>query len=244
MFDNSDKFQAMIVQRKRNVKENHSLKVNNFEIESSTSVNLLGVEIDKDLNFEKHIKTLCRKASNQLNAIGRIHRYLGVQEKTLLINTFIYSNFNYCPLVWHFCSKAATKKIEKIQERCLRIIQNDYQSSYETLLQKSKTTTMEIKRLRTLAIEVYKTLNDLNPEFMKELFHNSELLNHRNHNLYVPHRNTVRFGDKSLRCLAPHIWNSLSETVKSATTLNQFKKLIKLWFGPECKCSLCSFNNQ
>jgi hypothetical protein len=35
------------------------------------------------------------------------------------------SNFNYCPLVWHFCGETNTKKIEKIQERALRFIYNE-----------------------------------------------------------------------------------------------------------------------
>ena len=43
---------------------------------------------------------------NQLNAIGRIHRYLGFK---VLINSFIYANFDYCPLIWHFCSAKLNK---------------------------------------------------------------------------------------------------------------------------------------
>jgi hypothetical protein len=52
--------------------------------------------------------------------------------------TFILSNFNFCPLSWHFCSEANTNKIEKIQERALRFIYNDYNSTYESLLIVSK----------------------------------------------------------------------------------------------------------
>ena len=37
--------------------------------------------------------------------------------------SFFMSNFNYCPLIWHFCGeKKIQKKIEKIQERALRFI--------------------------------------------------------------------------------------------------------------------------
>ena len=47
------------------------------------------------------------------------------------------SNFNYCPLVWHFCGEVNTKKVENIQERALRFIYEDYSASYDELLSKS-----------------------------------------------------------------------------------------------------------
>ena len=63
------------------------------------------------------------------------------------------------------------KKIEKIQERAIGILYNDFSSDYASILKKSGKSTMEVKRLRTLALEVYKTVNNLNPEYMKEIFH-------------------------------------------------------------------------
>ena len=94
----------------------------------------------------------------------------GFKEKEVLLNSFLYSNFNYCPLVWHFCSSESLYKIEKIQERVLRLLHSDFASDYAELLKKSGKATMEIKRLRCLAMEVFKTVNDLNPYYMKEIF--------------------------------------------------------------------------
>ena len=84
----------------------------------------------------------------QLNAINRLQRFMGKEQKEALTNSFIFSNFNYCQLVWHFCSSNSSQKIEKIQLRCLRIIYNDYSSDYQTLLKLSQKPSMEIKRLK------------------------------------------------------------------------------------------------
>ena len=65
---------------------------------------------------------------------------------------------------------------------------------------------MEVRRLRTLALETFKTLNDLNPAFMKNLFAKREVLKRRKNNLEIPNRHTVKYGDKSIRILGPHIW--------------------------------------
>ena len=100
-------------------------------------VKLLGVEIDNKLSFEKYIFTLVKKASNQLNAITRIQKFMGFKEKEILLNSFVYSNFNYCPLVGYFCLRKSVKKIEKIQEQGLRILYNDFSSDCESILNKS-----------------------------------------------------------------------------------------------------------
>ena len=59
-------------------------------------------------------------------------------------------------------------------------------------------------------------------------------------NLVTPKTNQVRYGTKSLRSLAPKIWNSLSVTIKSSKNLESFKKLIQVWDGTSFKCYICS----
>ena len=238
MIVNPEKFQAMILGQRN--QEKHHLKINNQNIEAKTQVTLLGLVIDKELNFDNHISSICKKSSNQLNALGRIHHFLSQKEKKMMINTFIYSNFNYAPLAWHFSSRNSQKKIEKVQDRCLRLLFDDYSSSYENLLKKSGKPSMEVRRLRILALEIFKTLKSLNPEFMKEIFHPSPYLTHKKNNILVQSRNTAKFGNNSLRVLGAHIWNSLPENIKSTTIFHKFKEFIQTWDGPKCKCYLCS----
>ncbi len=78
-------------------------------------------------------------------------------------------------MVWHFCGKASTKKIELMQERALRFLLNDQKSTYLQLLEKCNYITMLIRRIKTIAMEVFKSLHDLNPYFMKEMFNIKEL---------------------------------------------------------------------
>ena len=80
------------------------------------------------------------------------------------------SNFNYCSLVWNFSSAQSLNKIENLQKRALRFLLNDYNSAYEDLLEKSGYINMNLWRQRTLCIEIYKTLNKLNPGYMNDIF--------------------------------------------------------------------------
>ena len=127
MTANPDKFQAIIMNKRRKNQITHKLKIYNNEIETTKSVNLLCIEIDNQLSFNQHILKLCSKAAMQLNAICRLAKFMGNKEIIARINNFVYFNFNYCPLVWHFCSCESSQKIEKIQKHCLRLVLDDYE---------------------------------------------------------------------------------------------------------------------
>ena len=187
------------------MKDSYALNINNQSIDSENCVKLLGIEIDNTLSFNKDISTLCIKGSNQLKAIGRIQKYMGFKEKEVLLNSFFLSNFNYFPLALLFCTSKSLKKIEKIQERTLRILYNDPTSDYNQLLNKSGKATMEVKRLGKLALEIFKTLNNLNPEYMKEIFYKTTNLTHIPFNIKVNQNNTTKYGNKNLKSLQPHI---------------------------------------
>ena len=106
---------------------------------------------------------------------------------------------------------------------------------------------METKRLRTMVYEIFKTLNNLNPVFMKDIFHYSPNVTHKKHNLYIHTQNTTKFGNKSLRAFGANIWNTLPEScsmpeyIKSTTSLLKFKKIIKMWPGTKYKCMGCKW---
>lgn len=82
MIGNPKTFQAVTAIRQS--KSNYNCKPS---IDESDTI--LGIEIDNKLNFEKHIKSLCRKASQKLGAIQRISNLLETQNKNLLFNTVI-----------------------------------------------------------------------------------------------------------------------------------------------------------
>jgi hypothetical protein len=125
----------------------------------SSQSQLLGVTFDFKLTFNSHVSHICKKASQQLNVLKRIGNNLSKHGKLTIYYSFILSNYNYCPLVWHFCGESNTKKLEKIQERALRFIYNDSESSYENLLEKSQLPSLRLRRLRSMAIEVFKIIN-------------------------------------------------------------------------------------
>ena len=146
MIVNPDKFQSMIISSKKNLSK-PVLNINSVELTMESSAKLVGIEIDNKRNFEKHISNICKKASNQLNAICRLQIFMGHKEKETMINTFVHSNFNCGCLICHFSSKKSQNKVEKIHEKSLKFLSNDYLNSYAELLEKSTSVSMETKRI-------------------------------------------------------------------------------------------------
>ncbi len=166
---NASKFQALCASRVINppILE---LCIDGVVIRSELHVKLLAVHIDQRLSFNYHITQMCKKASYQTRALAHLSGMLTVESKYLIFNAFVVSNFMYCPLVWHICSVSDSKKVEKIQERALCYVQSDFNDPYCNLLQRASKSKLYLSRLRILAIEIFKVLNDMSPLYMKSFF--------------------------------------------------------------------------
>ena len=73
---------------------------------------------------------------------------------------------------------------------------------------------------------------------MNEIFHKTVFMTHRPLNLEVNESHTTKYGNKSLRCLGPHIWNFHPNQIKKETDYTKFKEFINNWLGMKCKCNL------
>ena len=142
-----------------------------------------------------------------------------------------------------FSSAKSLNKVESLQKSVLRFLNDNYDSSYETALKAAGKSTMNVTRLRSLRIEIFKTLNNINPAFVNEIFElrktKRAVRNQYKLNLEVPIINQVTFGAKSIRYLGPKIWNSLPFHIKSSESLTTFKRIIKNWDTVSCKCAIC-----
>ena len=106
MLLNHDKFQSILINSLKKLKDSYKLLIDNHEIDSENFVTQSVIKIDHKLNFENHFKALCQKAGWKINALSHKNKYIGFQKMRMLLESFIFSNFNYCPLGWHCCSAA------------------------------------------------------------------------------------------------------------------------------------------
>ena len=157
---NEDKCQFLIVQSSRAIK-------NEISTITFRKGRLLSITLDNNLTMADHIQKI---ASNKLHALARISKFLNDQQRIILMKSFVISQFNYCPISWMYCQRQSNNLINKIHERALRIAYNDYKSDFDNLLSRDDSVTIHQRNIQALAIEIHKSLNNLNPIFMKDIF--------------------------------------------------------------------------
>ena len=121
---------------------------------------------DSKLKFENHVKNLCKKAGEKLNALGRQCNILPFHQRKILINSFFNPQFSYCPLVWMFSNRELNSRINNLRYRALRLIYRDNISTFEELLSQDGSITTHPKNIHALVIEMYKLQNNLAAGFM------------------------------------------------------------------------------
>ena len=208
-----------------------NFKRKNITIKSSFFEKLLGVIIDNKLGFTDHLNTACKKANLTLYALNRISRFLSPEQHILIINAYIKSLFNYCPLVWIFCYRRIMHKMNNIHKRSLRLLLKNYKDDFQDLLRSSSNISIHQRCKNSLLTKVYKYIHGLSPEIMNEVFSSrANIYNTQQFNVFETHIPTWnRCGLNSIRYKANQFWNLLSENLKSYPSLTLFKYEIKLW---------------
>jgi len=170
----------------------------------------------------------------------RIRSYLTIQQATLLFNAYIMSSFNYCPLVWMFCSKQAHNIINKTHHKALCAKLNTFDFTLEELISKTNTSTIHIKNLRLLVIEVFKSLNRINPKFMWNSFkqkENSYNLRQGTTVLVLKAKSTDTLNSFNFR--GSLAWNHLPAKLKLVKNLPEFSSSL-MAYHIYCKCRGCT----
>ncbi len=160
-----------MIAKEPKLKPEPTFTVQSTTLENEDSVKLLGVKIDKDVTFKEQISILCRKAGLQLSVLKRLSFILlNTNVKMAALHSFIKSHLQYCPLVWTNQSKRGMSSLEKLQERGLRFVYNNYTTQYVDLPRKAHIPSVSTALQQSAGIEVYKALNSLSPKYMQCMF--------------------------------------------------------------------------
>ena len=95
---------------------------------------------------------------------------MDLSKRSIVMNVFFNLQFNYCPVIWlrHNCT--TNRKINRLHERCLRIIYNHKQSSFKMLFEKDSSVSIHNRNIHCLA--TYKVSNGLSPSSSQQFLDN------------------------------------------------------------------------
>ena len=183
------------------IQSNIKIKFGEAIVEESSEEKLLGMILDKKLNFKSYISSLCKRASQKLHALARVSTLMDPGKLRLLMNSFINAQFSHFPLIWMFHDRNLNAKVNKIHERALGIVHKGTHAVYAALLKLDNAVSVHQRNLQYLMTEIYKTKNSLNPSFMKELFKPRNLQYDLRHEstLDIPKARTMSYGIETVQ---------------------------------------------
>ena len=148
-----------------------------------------------------------------------------ILKENLLFNAVVKSQFNYCPLVWMFCSRTVKNVINKVHEGTLREILGDDLNDFGSLLQNNKD-------IYNHHIEMLKLKTELAPPNMDSMFKKrNKSYNFRDFQEFLTERKrTVHCGLETLSHRSPQLWSLLQEDIKEVESLyNQVQNILRLF---------------
>ena len=126
----------------------------------------LGLTIDAHLSWGKHVEEICKKVSSAIGTLKRVRPFISKETAILIYNTLIMPHFDYCSPVWDCLSGYLSDKLQKLQNRTARVItKSPFDASSNHLL-----STLSWQKKKQKALMMYKTMNDLAPEYLQSLF--------------------------------------------------------------------------
>ena len=130
--------------------------------------------------------------------------------------------------MWHFCKASDARKVERVQERALRIVYNTHSVEYSNLLYRANLPSLQNRRLQDLATLMYKVKHGLVPRNVVDIFgFKSSKYLLRNMDFHLPRFNSVRYGKHSIMYFGPYVWSRLESKIKDKHILQSFKSCIR-----------------
>ena len=206
-----------------------SFSIGDQEIEMIANAKYLGVQVDSQLNWDKHVDTIKTKANRALGLIKYSKKYLPSDVLNKMYRGIVEPHLSYCSSVWGCCSNSKINVLQKIQNRAARIVTNSpYDASAAPLIQNLGWPTINNLIRKETATLTYKSLNSLAPVYMRKLFtkysdDRERSLRSTETDLRLPLLKTVN-GQKAFSYRGAKLWNSLEKEAKLAPSLKTFKE--------------------
>ena len=209
--------------------------INNKIIKRVSHVRNLGLTMDEVLSWRRHVNLMIGRAIGKIKNLCRFKKFLNEKSKQLLCESLVLSQFHFGDIVYMNIDLIAQKKIQKIQNMCVKFIFNIKRRDhcdYEALRLQLGWVAMTEKRVSNGLVLLYKILQGKAPDYLKDMFTLISEINERNlrtyaGNIYLPNENQSAIHLKGFRNYISKVWNSLPEDIKTAASLNIFKNKLK-----------------
>lgn len=206
------------------------------KLKCEREIKYLGIIIDDKLNFKPNIDYVAKKIGRKIGVPSRLNHKLNLQQKIAIYRSIIEPHFNYCSSVLFLSSESDLKRLQKLQNKCLKnIIRMKITTSQKDLLQITELMSVYQIIFKNTMISIFKIINKIWPKYL----HNNikfKCDNERKKTLRCKNDIELKVAKKhctqnSIFFKGLDIYNKLPVNIKETTNLESFiikiKKYVK-----------------
>lgn len=131
----------------------------------------LGLHIDKNLSWAKHIEEISKKVSSAIGALKRIRPFINTCTAVKIYRSLIEPHLRYCSPVWDGMAQYLSDKLQKLQNRAARVItKTSYDASSSHILDILGWNKLSSTRAYDKSVVMHKALNNLAPDYLGNMF--------------------------------------------------------------------------
>ena len=164
---------------------------------------------------------------------------MSFEQRRLTMNSFVIFYFSFCPVVWMFHNRKLNARINRLHEYALRVVYKDFDSFFEELIRRDRSTTLHQRNLQKPMTEIIKVKIGIAPELVKDIFEFADvpytLRNQSKCSRSIPC--TERYGIETASSIGPKLWDKVPTELKNSKSLEEFKARIKSWVPRNCSCN-------
>ena len=227
---NALKTDAMLISRKHHTVNHPPLVFQGHQLTDVQQHKHLGIVIKSDLKWTAHISQIIIKATKQLNIMKALQYSLDRETLETIYFSFIRPILEYGSAIWDGCAQSDTQLLENIQLTAARTVTGAMRTTPNVkLYEETCWETLADRRENTKLIFMYKIINNLTPDYLRNLIPNIPTadtpINYNTRRRFdLPHfRARTDLFDKSFFPSATRLWNLLPLNIRNAPTLSQFK---------------------
>ena len=203
-----------------------NIELNNKAVEQTNNIRYLGIDIDNSLSFDTYIGNLVKKLNRSIGILKRCAPCLPLQTRKMLYNSLILPNMDYCCTVWGCATKTGVIRLQRLQNRALRIILREGPRAHiEDMLNKIKWMSVKQRMDYNKLVLMWRIVNNKAPPYLTENFkyineiHGHNTTSSSGKKLFIP-----RGYRNSLLVTRSILWNSLLTELRLTEKIDSFRK--------------------
>ena len=213
-----------------------NIQIEGVPINRSNQSKSLGLTIDENLSWNAHIHEISKQVSSGIGALKWVRQFVLMHTAIKIYNGLIEPHVDYCSAVWDGLTQQLGEKLQKLQNRAIRVItKSSYDTSSRFLLNSLGWDNLSVRRAKQKANLMYKCINNLAPAYLCNLFAPrtpNYYFRNAKKKLMLPKPRTD-YLKRSFSYSGALLWNNLPEEIRTSNSLGLFKRSSHRWFSDQ-----------